>query len=158
MIKLLSHAMFLRVLKSWVYRTKKKVWCGSKIFIKIELKGPHEWYYVKKKWKKPLAPGQHLGFFILIQILQNQCIFGVFLIKLTKFECLLCLNGGSYGPENYFFWSYCGYTSGWWIMTIRNYSIVLDDPSQRHMFLRTRIQICWVLTIKLTTKCAANDL
>ena len=112
----------------------------------------------KKKWKKPLAPGQHLGFFILIQILQNQCIFSVFLIKLTKFGCLLCLNGGSYGPENYFFWSRCGWTSGWWIMTIRNYSIVMDDPSQRHMFLRRRIKICWVLTIKLTTKCAANDL
>ena len=42
----------------------------------------------------------------------SQCIFSVFLIKLTKFGCLLCLNGGSYGPENYFFWSRCGWTSG----------------------------------------------
>ena len=62
--------------------------------------------------KKPLAPGLHLGVFILILYLQNQCIFSVFLIKLTKFGCLLCLNGGSYGPENYFFWSSCGWTSG----------------------------------------------
>ena len=89
--------------------------------------------------KKPLAPGLHLGVFILILYLQNQCIFSVFLIKLTKFGCLLCLNGGSYGPENYFFWSSCGWTSGWWIMAIRNFSIVMDDPSQRQMFLRGRI-------------------
>ena len=59
---ILSHAMFLKVLKSWVYRTKKKVWCGSKIFIKIELMGPHEWYYVKKSEKNPWHQASTWGF------------------------------------------------------------------------------------------------
>ena len=62
--------------------------------------GPKECKNVKILKKKPLAPAQYLGFFILIQILQNQCIFSVFLIKLTKFGCLLCLNGGSDRPEH----------------------------------------------------------
>ena len=70
--------MFLKVLKSWVYRTKKKVWCGSKIFIKIELMGPHEWYYVKKV-KKTLGTRPAPGVFYLdpnsSKSMYFQCIF-----------------------------------------------------------------------------------
>ena len=60
---------------------KKKVWCASIIFSEIDLMGPQTWYYVNKM-KKPLAPGQFLGVFIWIQILQNQCIFA----KIDRFQ------------------------------------------------------------------------
>ena len=42
---------------------------------------------------------QFHGLKILTWIPLNQYIFSVFLIKLTKFGVLLCLNGGSNGPE-----------------------------------------------------------
>ena len=42
---------------------------------------------------------QFHGSKILIWIPLNQYIFSVFLIKLTNFGDLLCLNGGSNGPE-----------------------------------------------------------
>ena len=62
--------------------------------------GPKECKNVKILKKKTLAPAQYLGVFILIPIHQNQCNFGVLLIKLTNFRCLLCLNGGSNRPEH----------------------------------------------------------
>ena len=62
--------------------------------------GPKECKNVKILKKKPWHQLSTWVFFILIQILQNQCIFSVFLIKLTKFGCLLCLNGGSDRPEH----------------------------------------------------------
>ena len=44
-------------------------------------------------------PSQFHGLKILTLIPLNQYIFSVFLIKLTNFGDLLCLNGGSNGPE-----------------------------------------------------------
>ena len=66
---------------------------------------------------------------VLILIPLNQYIFSAFLIKLTNLGGLLCLNG----PDINF--------PGQAVMTIRNYSIVLDDSSQRQMFLTRRIKI-----------------
>ena len=47
-------------------------------------------------------PSQFHGSKILIWTPLNQYIFSVFLIKLTNFGGLLCLNGGSNGPEIHF--------------------------------------------------------
>ena len=49
----LSHALFLKVFKSRVYPSKKKVSCPSKIFLKIENMGPKECKNVKILKKKP---------------------------------------------------------------------------------------------------------
>ena len=75
--------------------------------------------YMIKAW--PLEACPRLG------TAQPQLVFD----KIDQLWVILCLNGDSNGPENWFFWSCHGWTLGWWIMTIRNYSIVIDDPSQK---------------------------
>ena len=51
--QLLSHALFLKVFKSWVYPSKKKMWCASKFFFKIENMGTKECKNVKILKKNP---------------------------------------------------------------------------------------------------------
>ena len=97
---ILSHALFLKVFKSWVYPSKKKVWCASKIFLKIENMGPKECKNVKILKKNPWHQLSSWGSLSWSQSIKINCNFGVLLIKLTNFRCLLCLNGGSNRPEH----------------------------------------------------------
>ena len=99
-IRILSHALFLKVFKSWVYPSKKKVWCASKIFLKIENMGPKECKNVKILEKNPWHQLSSWGSLSWSQSIKINCNFGVLLIKLTNFRCLLCLNGGSNRPEH----------------------------------------------------------
>ena len=100
MLIILSHALFLKVFKSWVYPSKKKVWCASKIFLKIENMGPKECKNVKILEKNPWHQLSSWGSLSWSQSIKINCNFGVLLIKLTNFRCLLCLNGGSNRPEH----------------------------------------------------------
>ena len=75
-----------------------KISCHAKISLGSFQYWPKWWRYIKFVNLRWWASQFH-GFFILILIPLNQYIFSVFLIKLTNFGGLLCLNGGSNGPE-----------------------------------------------------------